>query len=285
MKARSPSSSTPTKPFNIVLECGGSIADSGQQPERRFSGASDSAVPPKSNSCPYSPGNSAWTKTSVLAELKQLANPKVRAKMSYFGVNVSKAHGISAPVLHAFAKHIGKNQRLAEQLWSSGVHEAKILAALIGEPQKISSTQMERWLRGFDSWDVVDSVCCCLYADAALAWKKVFAWSSRRAEFEKRAAFSLAAYLSYEDHAAPDARFAKFLAVIEREAWDERNFVKKAVNWALRNIGKRNLPLNRLAVRAAERIRAQGSRSARWIAADALRELKSEAVQTRLRRR
>jgi 3-methyladenine DNA glycosylase AlkD len=128
-------------------------------------------------------------------------------------------------------------------------------------------------------------VCCYLYAEAAPAWKKVFAWSSRRAEFEKRAAFSLAAYLSYKDHAAPDARFAKFLAVIEREAWDERNFVKKAVNWALRNIGKRNLPLNRLAIRAAERIRAQGSRSARWIAADALRELESPAVQSCLHRK
>lgn len=144
---------------------------------------------------------------------------------------------------------------------------------------------MERWRRGFDSWDVVDSVCCYLYAESAQAWKKVFAWSNRRAEFEKRAAFSLAAYLSYKDHAAPDARFAKFLKVIAREAWDERNFVKKAVNWALRNIGKRNLSLNRLAIRAAERIRGQGSRSARWIASDALRELKSREVQTRLHRR
>ena len=242
-------------------------------------------MPRKSNSRPYSPGNAAWTKSSVLAELKQLADPKVRSKMAYFGVNVPKAHGISAPVLHAFAKRVGRNQSLAEQLWSSGIHEAKILAALIGEPQKISSAQMDRWCRGFDSWDVVDSVCCYLYADAAPAWKKVFAWSSRRAEFEKRAAFSLTAYLSYKDHGAPNARFAKFLAVIEREAWDERNLVKKAVNWALRNIGKRNLPLNRLAIRSAQRIRAQGSRSARWIAADALRELKSEAVQTRLRRR
>lgn len=240
---------------------------------------------PRVNNPRPRPPKPLWTKSTVLRELERLADPKVRAKMSYFGVNVPKAHGISAPVLHAFAKHIGKNQRLAEQLWSSGVHEAKILAALIGDPQKISSAQMERWLRGFDSWDVVDSVCCYLYAESAPAWKKVFAWSSRRAEFQKRAAFSLAAYLSYKDHSAPDARFAKFLAVIEREAWDERNFVKKAANWALRNIGKRNLPLNRLAIRAAERIRAQGSRSARWIAADALRELKSAAVQSRLRHR
>jgi 3-methyladenine DNA glycosylase AlkD len=252
MKAQSPSSSTPTKPSSS-----------------RRNARSDRA----------------WTKAAVLRELQKFADPKVRSKMEYFGVRVPNAHGISAPVLHAFAKHIGKNQRLAEQLWSSGIHEAKILAALIGEPDKITSSQMDRWLRGFGSWDVVDSVCCYLYAEGAPAWKKVFAWSSRRAEFEKRAAFSLAAYLSYKDRAAPDARFAEFLAVIEREAWDERNFVKKAVNWALRNIGKRNLPLNRLAIRAAERIRAQGSRSARWIAADALRELQSAAVQSRLRRK
>lgn len=205
--------------------------------------------------------------------------------MAYFGVNVSKTYGISAPVLHRFARHIGKDQQLAELLWSSGAHEAKILAALISEPAKITSAQMERWVRGFDSWDVVDSACCYLYAYAKPAWEKIYAWSSRRPEFEKRAAFSLAAYLSYKDKEANDAKFEQFLPVIDREAHDERNFVRKAVNWALRNIGKRNLRLNQAAIRAAERIRQQDSRSARWIAADALRELKSEAVQSRLRRK
>jgi 3-methyladenine DNA glycosylase AlkD len=131
----------------------------------------------------------------------------------------------------------------------------------------------------------VDAACCYLYAGASSAWRQVEAWSSRREEFVKRAAFSLAAYLSYKDKAAPDARFERFLRMIERGAHDERNFVRKAVNWALRNIGKRNLRLNRSAIRAAERIRRQGSRSARWIAADALRELRSDAVQRRLRRK
>ncbi len=144
---------------------------------------------------------------------------------------------------------------------------------------------MERWVRDFDSWDVVDTACCYLYAHAGPAWKKATAWSRRREEFVKRASFSLVAYLSYKEKAAPDARFARFLRVIERAAHDERKFVKKAVNWALRNIGKRNLRLNREAIRAAERIRQQSSRSARWIAADALRELKSDAVQKRLRRK
>jgi 3-methyladenine DNA glycosylase AlkD len=252
MKGRSRSSSTPTK---------------------------------RSNSRQASKRTRKWTKAEVLRELRNLADPEARAKMSYFGVNVPKAHGISAPVLHSLARHIGKDQQLAEQLWASGVHEAKILAALIGEPEKITSTQMERWVRDFDSWDLVDTACCYLYAAAKPAWDKIYEWSGRRAEFEKRAAFSLAAYLSYKDKTAKDARLERFLSVIEREAWDERNFVRKAVNWALRNIGKRNPRLNSAAIRAAERIRRQDSRSARWIAADALRELKSEAVQARLRRK
>lgn len=252
MKAQSPSSSTPTK-------------------------LSKAAVLGKTRD--------AWTKAKVLEELKGLANPEVRAKMAYFGVNVPKAHGVSAPALHALARHIGKDQDLAEELWASGIHEAKILAALIGESHKITSAQMERWVRDFDSWDVVDSACCYLYASAKPAWGKIYEWSKRRAEFEKRAAFSLAAYLSYKDKMARDEKFERFLPVIEREANDERNFVKKAVNWALRNIGKRNLRLNKAAIRSAERIRLQDSRSARWIAADALRELKSQAVQARLRRK
>src|SRR5438309_5297754 len=225
-----------------------------------------------------------WTKATVLRELKGLANPKVRAKMAYFGVDVPKAHGISVPVLHQFAKKIGKDHRLARQLWTTGIHEARILSTLIRESEKVTAAEMERWARDFDSWDVVDAACCYLYAHAKPAWSKVAAWSRRPEEFVKRASFSLVAYLSYKDKVSPKARFVKFLRVTEREAHDERNFVRKAVNWALRNIGKRNIPLNREAIRAAERIRSQNTRAARWIAADALRELKSAAVQTRLRR-
>jgi 3-methyladenine DNA glycosylase AlkD len=226
-----------------------------------------------------------WTRAAVLRELRGLADPKVRAKMAYFGVNVPKAHGISTPVLQRFAKHIGMDHRLAQELWATGIHEARILATFIGEPAKVTAAEMERWVRDFNSWDIVDATCCYLYAHTKFAWKKAAEWSGRREEFEKRAAFSLVAYLSYKDKAAPDGRFVRFLRVIEREAHDERNFVKKAVNWALRNIGKRNVRLNREAIRAAERIRMQDSRAARWIAADALRELKSDAVQERLRRK
>jgi len=252
MKARSQFSSIPRKPF-------------------RPSGTERNAL--------------SWTKTSVLRELERRADRRVRAKMAYFGVNVPKALGISAPVLHALAKRIGRDHRLAQQLWATGVHEARILATLIGQSKKVTAREMERWVRDFDSWDVVDAACCYLYAHAKPAWSKAMAWSRRPEEFVKRASFSLIAYLSYKDKFAPDARFVKFLRVIEREAHDERNFVKKAVNWALRNIGKRNVPLNRAAIHAAEKIRQQGSPAARWIAADALRELKSAAVETRLRRK
>jgi 3-methyladenine DNA glycosylase AlkD len=226
-----------------------------------------------------------WTKTAVLRELKGLADPKVRAKMACFGVHVVKAYGISAPVLHQFARRIGKNHRLAQQLWATGHHEARILATLIGEPEKVTAAEMDRWVRDFDAWDVVDAACRYLYSDARPAWVKSYSWSTRSEEFVKRAAFSLAAYLSYRDKKAKDTQFVQFLGVIEREAHDERNFVKKAVNWAIRQIGKRNIRLNREAIRVAERIRMQGSRAARWIAADALRELKSAAVQKRLQRK
>jgi 3-methyladenine DNA glycosylase AlkD len=200
-------------------------------------------------------------------------------------VHVPNAHGISAPVLHQFAKHIGKDHRLARQLWATGIHEARILASLIGESEKVTAAEMDRWARDFDSWDVVDSACCYLYAYAKPAWQKAIAWSHRSEEFVKRASFSLVAYLAYKDKTATDARFVRFLRVIEREAHDERNFVRKAANWALRNIGKRNARLNCEAIGAAERIRCQGSRSARWIASDAIRELKSDAVQNRLQRK
>jgi 3-methyladenine DNA glycosylase AlkD len=250
-------------------------------------GPSQSSSTPKKRSSSSRRPKAAETlsKAAVLRELKEVADPMVRAKLAYFGVNVPKAYGISAPVLHTFARHIGRDQALAEELWSTAIHEARILAALIGEPEKVTARQMERWVRDFDSWDLVDTACCYLYAHAKPAWKKVYEWSSRRAEFEKRAAFSLAAYLAYKDKDAEDAKFERFLSVIERESHDERNFVRKAVNWALRNIGKRNMQLNAAAIRSAERIRQQDSRAARWIAADALRELKSGAVQARLRRK
>jgi len=226
-----------------------------------------------------------WTAAKAVAVLKRLGQKKNIEGMARFGIRAKKVFGVSKPKLDALAKEIGKNHELGMVLWKTGIHDARILAVLISDAEKLGAKQMERWVKDFDNWDVCDGSCCHLFVFAEPAWQKAFEWTTREGEFEKRAGFALAAFLAVHDKCAPNASYEKFLKVIEREAWDDRNFVRKAVNWALRNIGKRTLPLNRAAIATAERIRRQDSRAARWIAADALRELRSDAVQTRLRRR
>jgi 3-methyladenine DNA glycosylase AlkD len=226
-----------------------------------------------------------WDAKRALRELKSLGERRNVEGMARFGIVAKNVYGVSKPKLDALARKIGRNHSLGLELWETGNHDARILAGLVAERKLVTSKQMERWVRGFDNWDVCDGTCCHLFVFATPAWQKAHSWSRRKKEFEKRAGFALAAFLACHDKKAPDAEFQRYLEVIERESWDERNFVRKAVNWALRNIGKRNLPLNRAAIASAERIATQGSRAARWIAGDALRELKSEAVQTRLRRR
>ncbi len=202
--------------------------------------------------------------------------------MPRFGVRVERAYGIPTPALRRLAREIGTDHELAQQLWDSGIHEARCLAAMVDDPAQVTATQMDRWARAFHSWDIVDGSCCHLFVYTKPAWKKALEWSRREEEFVKRAGFSLMAYLAVHDKRAPDARFTRLLPIIRRAANDERNFVKKAVNWALRQIGKRNRRLNRLAIRTARDIRRMGSPAARWIAADALRELTGAAVQRRL---
>jgi len=216
--------------------------------------------------------------------LKRLGEKKNVAGMARFGIWAKKVFGVSKPKLDELARKIGKNHELGMELWSTGIHDARLLGVLVSEPEKVDAKQMNRWVRDFDNWDVCDGTCCHLFVFAAPAWKKALEWTRRKKEFEKRAGFALAAFLAVHDKLAADTNYKKFLEAIEREAWDDRNFVRKAVNWALRNIGKRNLRLNRGAIASAERIRRQDTRAARWIAADALRELRSEAVQKRLRR-
>jgi 3-methyladenine DNA glycosylase AlkD len=203
--------------------------------------------------------------------------------MARFGIVAKNVFGVTKPRLDKMAKRIGRNPALALALWETGVHDARILAGMIDDPAQVSSSQMDRWVRDFDNWDVVDGTCCHLFVFAPPAWRKALQWTARRTEFEKRAGFALIAYLAYRDKTAPDTKFRACLRLIERECQDSRHFVKKAVNWALRNIGKRNLLLNRAAIQLAERIRKRESSAARWIAADALRELRSEPVQRRLR--
>lgn len=223
-------------------------------------------------------------KEDVIRKLKSLANPANAAGMARYGISTKGTLGVSVPVLRGIAKEIGKDHKLAGQLWASGIHDARLLAGFIDDPERVSEAQMERWARGFDSWDVCDLVNSDLFDKTRYAWRKAVEWSRREEEFVKRSGFVLMAALAVHDKAAPDSAFRKFLPIIRRESWDDRNFVRKAVNWALRNIGKRNARLNRAAVSAAKHIRSQGSRSARWIASDALRELTSGPVQKRLAR-
>lgn len=214
-----------------------------------------------------------------------MADPKNVEGMARFGINPEGTLGISMHDLRPMAKRIGKDHELAAQLWLTGIHEARLLAGLIDDPEKVTLKQMETWAADFDSWDVVDQVCGSLFDQTRLAYPKAVEWSEREEEFVKRAGFVLVAALSVHDKDASDKEFEKFLPIIKREATDERNFVKKAVNWALRQIGKRNLTLNKKAIKAAEEISKMDSRSARWIAADALRELRCDKVQNRLAER
>lgn len=222
------------------------------------------------------------TCNEIIRHLQSLANPKNVAGMARYGINPKGTLGISIPTLRALAKGLGKNHALAQELWDSGIHEARLLAGFVDDPAAVTKTQMERWAKEFDSWDVVDQICSNLFDQTPFAYDKALAWNGRKEEFVKRAGFTLMACLAVHDKAAKDRAFMQFLPIIAREAADERNYVKKAVNWALRQIGKRNVKLNQAAIAAAVKIQKQESRSARWIAADALRELRSEAVRKKL---
>ena len=219
---------------------------------------------------------------SVLKRLKSKARPDQLKGMARFGMTVDKRLGISMPDLRAMGKEIGKDHELALELWKTGIAEARMVAALIDDPKKLTEAQMEDWVKDFDSWDVCDQVCMNLFEKVPLAWQKIIDWSERDEEFVKRTAFSLMACLAWHDKKAKDERFIELLPVIIKNADDDRNFVRKAVNWSLRNIGKRNLELNKAAIDSAKEIQRIDTKTARWIAADAIRELESAAVQRRL---
>jgi 3-methyladenine DNA glycosylase AlkD len=182
------------------------------------------------------------------------------------------------------AKELGKDHKLALTLWKTGIPDAKILAGMIDEPEKVTEKQMEDWVKDINSWDICDQVCANLFEKTPLAWKKIHDWSKREEEFVKRTAYALIACLAWHDKGADDIKFIRLLPVIEHGATDERNFVKKAVNWALRNIGKRNHRLNKAAINTAKKIGSIDSKAAKWIASDASRELNSEAIKKRLKK-
>jgi 3-methyladenine DNA glycosylase AlkD len=225
------------------------------------------------------------TVEAVIEQLKSLAQPENLAGMARFGIATEQVLGIPLPALRNLAKQYRRNHPLALALWDTGIHEARILAALVDDPSQVTEEQMEAWVRDFNSWDLCDQCCGNLFDKTPLAYDKAIEWSHREEEFVKRAGFALMAWLAVHDKNADDDRFRAFFPHLEQGAADERNFVKKAVNWALRQIGKRNRTLNREAVNTARRIQQQDTRSARWIAAHTFRELTSPKVQERLHRR
>jgi 3-methyladenine DNA glycosylase AlkD len=222
---------------------------------------------------------------AVLAWLKQNGTKAARDGMARFAISSDRAFGVSVGALRQQAKRIGRNHALAGALWKTGWYEARMLAIFIAEPDRVTSAQMDHWVQDFDNWAICDTACFHLFDHTAEAWRKVEQWSGRREEFVRRAAFALMWSLSVHDKQAGDEPFVAGLAFIEDASTDERNFVKKAVNMALRAIGKRNRSLNAAAVTVARRLAASPDPTARWIGRDALRELTSPAVTQRLARR
>ncbi|MFZ6031998.1 MAG: DNA alkylation repair protein [Melioribacter sp.] len=224
-----------------------------------------------------------WTKDKVVSLLSSKSDEKNKAGMARYGINVEKAFGISVNELREIAKRIGKNHELAMELWESGYREARHLAVMIEEVDRVTGTQMDKWVSDFDSWDICDGTCIHLFRKTPYAYKKVDEWMKSDKEFVRRAAFALIAALAVHDKKAEDGRFEVYFNDIKRCSVDERNYVKKAVNWALRQIGKRNRRLNKLAVGVAKELKTSDSKSAGWIGSDALRELTNPKVVMRFK--
>lgn len=222
---------------------------------------------------------------SALTWLKRHATRHTLDGMARYAIPSDNALGVSVADIRLLAKRLGKNHELAAALWKTGVYEARMLTSFVDEPSRVTSAQMDRWCRDFDSWGICDTLCFHLFDRSPFAWEKARQWSTSPREFVKRAGFALMASLVVHDKAAPGPRFLAFLPLIEQGAHDERNFVKKAVNWALRCIGKRDVALNRAAVAAAKRLANSKEASCRWVGKDALRELASPKVRARLARR
>ncbi|HUV25744.1 MAG TPA: DNA alkylation repair protein [Anaerolineales bacterium] len=224
------------------------------------------------------------TAGEVMQQLRSKSKPDQLEGMARFAIVGDQRMGVSVPDMRNLAKEIGKNHQLALDLWDTGVPEGMIVAGMIAEPEKLTERQMEAWVVDINSWDICDQVCMNLFEKTPLAEKKIYDWSVREEEFVKRAAYALIACLAWHDKGASDEAFTQYFPLIVAGATDDRNFVKKAVNWALRNIGKRNQSLNEKAIQVAHQIQGMDAKSARWIASNALRELESDKVQERLRK-
>jgi 3-methyladenine DNA glycosylase AlkD len=222
---------------------------------------------------------------AILAELRALGSDANRAGMTRFGINTERAFGVSMTAIKPLARRFRRRHDLAVALWASGRHEARILAALIDDPKLVTRRQMDAWAAEFNSWDLCDQACMKLFAKTPFVAEKAAKWAKDKREFVRRAAFAMIAGYAVGAKAAPDREFLPFLDLIERHATDERNFVRKAVNWALRQIGKRSMTLHHPALALAQRLSASDDKTARWIGKDAVRELTDPAQLERLKRR
>lgn len=225
-----------------------------------------------------------YTCKQVIDELKKHYNPKNIEGMARFGIKSESAFGINAPTIKSIAKKIGKNHQLANDLWNYGIHEAKNIAVLIDDPKLVTKKQMDVWAKDFYSWDICDNACGNLFEKTKYAEEKVFEWAENKKEFIRRAAFSLIAYIAVHQKKKNDEEFLAFFPIIKKHSVDERNFVKKAVNWALRQIGKRSIFLNKKALELASEIEQLDSKSAKWIAKDAIKELTNPKILARIKR-
>jgi len=221
---------------------------------------------------------------NIIKKIKSLHDPVAIEGMARYGINPSNNYGVKVSTLRQMAKGIGKNHELALKLWASGIHDARILAPLVEDKKFVTEEQMEQWVKDFDSWDICDN-CCALFISTEWAYDKAVEWSARDEEFVKRAGYVMMARLAVRDKKAEDKAFKTFFPHIKRGATDERNYVKKAVNWAVRSIGKRNMTLNRKALNLAKEIKEIDSKAARWIANDAIRELESDKIIQAIKRR
>ncbi len=239
-------------------------------------------TPRPTKSAPYSLDDEV---ASAISWLKRHSTKRNREGMARYAIPSDNALGVSVSNIRVLAKRLGRNHDLAAALWDTGVYEARMLTSFVDDPARVTPTQMDRWCRDFDSWAICDTACFHLFDRTPHAFRKVMQWSRRKGEFVKRAGFALLASLALHDRQAGDEAFARCLPLVEREAADARNFVKKGVSWALRGIGHRNLELNAAAVAVATRLAASPDAAARWIGKDALRDLERAALIRRLKTR
>jgi len=253
------------------------------KPAARKAASKAKKAPAKRASKPVAPARPVPELTAeALAWLESHGTKKTRDGMARYGITAAKAYGVTVGDIRRLGKQLGPNHGVAVALWKTGVYEARMLAAFVGEPEKLTAAQMDEWCRDFDSWALCDTLCFGLFDRSPLAFDKVRTWARSREEFIKRAAFALLSCLALHGRGEGDAPYLGLLPLIEKAATDDRNFVKKAVNWALRSVGERSRALHAEALSMARRLAESTDATARWVGKDAVKGLQSPATLKRL---